>query len=519
MSLKSTSGRISPWILFAAFAALYLLTQTANFDYDTLILALDLEFAQRFPLHPNHLLAPLPAWLLYRCLPALHYTPRALNVLLFTNALLAAGAVAYLFKILQGRIDRWTAQLVAGAWGLSHAFWKEAVDGRAYAMAGLTACFVLDRFLKLSATNVFVTGLAVGAASAVHQLFLLTIPAFLFRLLRGSALPNQQTTVKQCVTFLGGVLVAIVPCYWFATHVLLGQSGWSAWEWIVSPSGNPVGAGPLKYAAWHWNLARQFITTLAALFSSWVAPDAAITLRSEIEQAIVACMLLLWVGLYSIRVKRERLTDSKVVVGGCLLWLAAMSLFQWVWDPGALRLRVLFMPALVLLVCELIGAQNKSTKRTQWLTWAAVGVVALANYTRVIAPNHNPRNNAQLVRLQWLRSQLRPNDFFIYWGTLNPRTISNVYVLYFLPTVKTQSVQGYLFGHQDPSLAGLSERMRQTAATGGKNFIEETLLDKEVQNGLATFAEDRTGRLQDWFNKQKIIGRLTGPDYNLVEVR
>src|SRR4029077_9051285 len=164
-------------------AAVYHLTATFRFSYDGLCYALDAEFGPPTNLfHPNHLLYSFLSRGLFRLLIWVGHPVRAIYLMQAMNTVVAGTAVGFFFALLTQRFGWKRGLLGAVLLGFSNAFWTEAVDPGCYAWATLATCGLLALLLEPEILEPFWLGVAHGVAILFHQMLLLVIPAFLFRL-------------------------------------------------------------------------------------------------------------------------------------------------------------------------------------------------------------------------------------------------------------------------------------------------------------------------------------------------
>src|SRR6516225_8854964 len=95
----------SPYFLSIGLGLLYLLTLTADYFWDGITFALQIEKAANGErgidvlFHQSHLLYNALGYLILRCASAAGLTTRALSILQFANCVFAAAAIATFFHI------------------------------------------------------------------------------------------------------------------------------------------------------------------------------------------------------------------------------------------------------------------------------------------------------------------------------------------------------------------------------------------------------------------------------------
>lgn len=181
--------RQADWILLAVLTVTYLATLTADYYWDGITFALQIEMVAKAErgaallFHQNHLIYNGFGYVIYRITQALGFSIRALQVLQIANAIAGAGAVGVFYGlVLYITRSRAAAILSAAALAFSAVWWKLATDANAYTIS-ILLILVCARALIAKKPNWIRAGLALAGAMLFHQLASLFYPAALAAIL------------------------------------------------------------------------------------------------------------------------------------------------------------------------------------------------------------------------------------------------------------------------------------------------------------------------------------------------
>jgi hypothetical protein len=488
------------------FAALYLATPTCNFSYDALTYALDVQFGTFAALfHPNHLLFNVIGRFIFLALATLNHAVGALWLLQKLNAIIGGIAVGVLAWILARRFGWVRGVLGAAAMGLGIGFWTEAVDAGCYMWAALAACGFLAALLAADDASPFWLGAFHGLCVLFHELLILAVPGALVKVGR-----------KKSGLYLAGVATVVVGGYAGVALLLYGSSYHEAMRWLWGPARQPHGTAINFFYWFTFDFARGVAGLWTGLVHSFAAPvSSAHPLDTMVENGVVLAILL------AVLIQSRRDFKGRSIEGNTRaalwVWIGAMNLFLLFYIPGVTRFRLLFLPALLYLVCDTITLSPKGVRAA--LAGVLLIVMAWVNYRAVIYPQSQLRNNPSLVRVLWLNQVLKPGDTFLFSGGL-PDSIINVYVAYFASSLNGRSLRGYFFENPRGNLVELKEMIQQARAAHRPVFIEKTLFDPENQLALDRVGDVPSGTVRRWFSTFKPVRQVAGPDgYAVVETR
>ncbi|HXG63724.1 MAG TPA: hypothetical protein VNO70_01370, partial [Blastocatellia bacterium] len=395
--------------IVVSVAIVYLATPTANYYWDGITFALQIEKVARgergpaLLFHQNHLLYSVIGYLFYRAAHAVGVGIRALDLLQLVNSVIGAIAVGACFR-LAGQVTRnlYAAAIASLALAFSAVWWKLATDVNAYIPTLLLLLACAGNLLGLK-PRWYVAGLLLAAAMLLHQLAALFFPAAVVAVFCNREI-NQKLKFALNMSLLAwGMTVSV----YYACALTLRQITRpdDLLRWVtsnqsgVAPSLNPLPGVLLLPRA---NLDLIFGHNFA-LFRSQGG-------FIEVSLAIVA--LLMAVALLFLAARRAVLRSLfaslrriapemrdgwKQTVPPLMVWIIAYVLFLLFWEPWQPYYRVFYAPALALLFA--LATCNYQYFRGGVLPKAAtlgVAVLLFSNLAFFIVPHMRSTSN-QLV--------------------------------------------------------------------------------------------------------------------------
>jgi hypothetical protein len=511
------------------FSCVYMSTRTWAFSYDALTAVLTAERNAVFPFHPNHLFANGLGWIFYKGLSLAGIPTRAVFAFQTANAVVGGCAVGALFYLLAVRFSAGAGLLGALGLGLSYAFWAEAVDAGAYASTGLLAVILTGQLLRLADDHRFKThmgppltaGVMVGAGLLIHQMFLLTIPAFLILLYFSDYYHSLQQKVRPVSLFLSGLFLAGIVPYILIARFYYNFSVGEGLFWFFGPAGPRPNSGILVNSWWHWKISQNMGPLWNGLVNSLMAPP-----PHHFEWAHVLVSILWGGGLLSIfggslwlifvKKKHRRL------LAAILAWIVAMNLFQFFWVPGTVRFRILFLPVFILCSCLVLENVNELVptwrKKTLSLLLCLIVGIGFSNALGTIWPAAEIKNNRDIQRALWAQHRMTPRDFFLFAGSGD--SIMNVVPPYFAPNVPSRSLYGYFFSNPSGDFSEIATTIEHTLRSGGNVYMEEALFNRETWSELAPNETTANHIRTQWISRYEKTTSLSGPfDYRVVGIR
>ncbi len=375
-------------MLFAICALVYLATLTADYYWDGITFALQVEKVAHdnrstyLLFHQNHLLYNGFGYLLYRATQWLGFSLRALTVMQIANALIGAFAVTVFYGIVeQATRNRYIAWVCCGALAFSAAWWKISTDIDAYILSNL--------FILLCANNLFgeqprwwAAGLAMMGALLMHQLAALFYPVALVTIFCHQRITGKMRFAAAMAALAWVPTVALYYlCAWQFHHTThpLGVIRWAT----SNPSEKPLALDPLGGLLLLPKL--NFDAIVGHAFSVYRQHSGWL----ELSFALIACITAIGFVITLFRkVKLPavfgslRQTESQsgeplpAILSVLIIWIAIYALFLILWGP-LIYFRAFYTPALMLGVGILIARYHRRSK-TKPAGAAALAILTLA---------------------------------------------------------------------------------------------------------------------------------------------
>ncbi len=374
--------------------------------------------------HPNHLAYTIFYKYLFHLSTRLGYQGRAIFFMQAMNAFVGALAVAVFARLMIEDFGTARGCFASLVLGFSAVFWTETIDPGCYALASLATIVLLLLFLRLPLFDAFVVGLLHGILVLAHQMLILAAPAFCFKLAGLTDIGKRKNVLAGLLPYACGL--ALVPGIAYVSIALRyhGGSCREALEWMFGPAGAPVGTGII---APNWWSGAVFSNLMIFLDSLPRAVAAIPVLKSLYEFGM---RILVGMGLASLMVwtlqgsKKSSRTARDIVP--LWIWIGAMSAFQLFYNPGALRFRLLFLPALLW-----IGMQACREFKSRLLKYAVCGALALLiclNFIAAVKPRVTVSPDAP--RVDWIREIVKPGDFLLFSGMDSGSVLKRVFGLF-----------------------------------------------------------------------------------------
>lgn len=488
-------------LLGAAFASLYLLTPTANYYWDGITFALQIEKVldnerNAFLLfHQNHLVYNAAGYVLLRIARTVFSDLRAFSLLQVGSALLAASAIGKVFQTAH-RItsSRHIAMLSSVALGVSAVWWKFATDANAYMPSLLLVLTCIDYLLRAD-PRPFSAGLALGAAMLLHQLAALVFPAALCAILS-----NRMTSsrIRGAVTFSATAWTMAIGGYYICAVLLHGISDpISLVAWATSnPSGVRLSLSPFNglLLAPRANLDAIVGHNFQLLLSGLSWGGKAIALAS-LALAVGLCVLVLYTAKLKCLLACARFFTTPLVVA-CqltrtviLVWIMTYFLFLLFWEPWQTYYGIFYLPAFALLFgllvssyqhCVATGLPVQDRKHSMP---AALLVLCLAlfNLAFFIVPNMHSMSNPLVELAKGATSQWNSGTI-IYFAA---RDEVDTAFEYFNKDTQWRRLP-------KDSIAELDEHIRQAHATGNTVWLNKGACEGVGKNWLRERASGRS---------------------------
>ncbi|MBI3948526.1 MAG: hypothetical protein HY321_21615 [Armatimonadetes bacterium] len=506
--------------LFALFSALYLLTATRDYAFDSVSYALQIRRFEesggaRWLLHPHHLLFNVLGLAAHRLLGLLWPAADPLAALQVLNALLGAAGVV-LFALVAGLIvaDRGAGVLAAGGLGLSYGYWTCATDGRAN-LPGLVALVgalgviaaLLDARRVRRARAFARLAAALGGLHALalllHQSHVLFLPAAAAAVALSPGRPRRRgVRLYLGISIgLGGLAYAVGALLAAEGRGLGAVSGWA-----------------LTYARqgrwWDFHVATNLVRDAQAFSHALIAdPALSRTPGVGILRLLAGCAAMagaaaagarLWRLFHpprpvfvpslwgfepdphaspepSLRVRALQGAQRRLLPV-LALWAGAYALFFTVWNPGYFVFWVpLLVPFWTLMAVAFASPGVPVARRRATVLATAVGLALLAanNAATGIGPHARAAGNGRLQKALAVRAHARPGDCIVIAGAGDDAD-AEVYLPYFAGC-EVLSLNALLAGSggKPETLAALRAAINERLAPGRKVYVHEELYTSE----------------------------------------
>lgn len=384
--MRSTAARVAPTLVTCAFLALYAVTRVAVHRFDAVSYMLAAQSAApRFD--PHHLLYTRLAWLV----GAETGTDRlvvAMQALSSVCAAVGLGLYCWLLQAVLPRASAWWAVIGAGLLGVSSSFWISAGESDPYALtlACLIAATVCYRHAVEHDTLAghFLAGLAVAAATLVHQLVVLYTLAYVLGLVFG----RVRRTLVCAIIFLAPA--AAVPTVIYLAVAVRAESVRDVpalLRWLT------------RYAHMgYWGVFDRDNVVEALYGFLYAFAGGGGGLVSPVVVRTMAVVAMIVVGYAVVRRLRAISTGGERAFSALLIgWIALYMLFIVWWAPDLTTHWQFVLVPLILLVMWTAACITPRPRITLAAGMAAVVVVGTANYVRVVWPLTVPENDRASV--------------------------------------------------------------------------------------------------------------------------
>ncbi|MEK6287535.1 MAG: hypothetical protein AABO57_17465 [Acidobacteriota bacterium] len=388
-------------------ALLYLLTLTADYYWDGITFALQIEKVAKMErdaallFHQNHLFYNGACYVLYCAARALGLSIRALHLLQVFNAI-AGGITVGVFYLIAWRVthSRHATMISTAALGFSAVWWKVATDADAYVVSMLLMLICASTLLSAK-PRWFLAGFALAAAMLVHQLAMLFYPAAIVAVFTNRSVEKKfPFSAKLSALALGATAIVYYLCARFFHDI---REPLGVVKWAVS---NPGGVSP------SWNPLRGLALLPRGNLDMIVGHDLALY-RSQggsIEKVVTLAALLTaicFLVAFVLRVRNAELLRASfslapqararwAACGPVLIaWIGAYSVFLLFWEPWQVLYRAFYLPAFALTLG--LGLSTYQTAFPARATALLVATLALFNFAFFISPHMRAASNPSVA--------------------------------------------------------------------------------------------------------------------------
>ena len=412
----------TPGIIGGSLASIYVTTLTANYFWDGITFASQIEKVTRgqgradLLFHQNHLLYNALGYVLFCVARAAGLNIRALTVLQLANVVFGSLAIAVFFQIAERMMrNRYAAALSSIALGLSAVWWKLSTDADAYILAMLLILLCLKNLLS-SNPRWYVAGLALAGAMLIHELASLFFLAAILAVFSSKDIRLKLRFACWMGAFAWSFTIVVYYGCAATLHGITDPLGVVRWA-VSNPSLSTLSLNPV-----HGILVTPrknidaFIGHDFALFSN--RPDGFSSVLAL--AAIIAALAVAFKAASTIDIIRvaqslhfpswERCKQS---VPALIAWVIGYVIFLFFWEPEDPYYLLFYMPALALLFGLVwsnyhlfaSGSSERSSGSDvpSGIGTLAVVTMALFNLAFFIVPNMQRDSNPLVASAQAAR--------------------------------------------------------------------------------------------------------------------
>lgn len=392
--------RTTTLIIVTSLVLLYLATLTADYYWDGITFALQIEKVARMErgasllFYQNHLFYNALGYVAYDLIRALSFPPRALYVLQITNTFAGAAAIGVFFRLAESvSRSRYAAVISSAALAFAAVWWKLATDANAYVISILLMLTCASTLLS-ARPRWLLAGLALAGAMLVHQLASLFYPAALVAVFTNPSIEKKWKFATKFSALAWGTTIA---AYCLCASLLYDiKDPLAVVKWAVSnPSGVSPSANPLHGLALlprgNLDLVIGHSFALYRSHGAWVEKLFAFA-------ALVSAILCL--VMFVRRVKLAEFLKSAFTVApqarerwkACapmlVTWIGAYIVFLLFWEPWQVLYRAFYLPPLFLTLGLVLSNYHNTTRASPTGVAAlAVATLGLFNLAFFITPH------------------------------------------------------------------------------------------------------------------------------------
>lgn len=473
------------WILlgFAALVAvLYLALPTHNYYWDGIGFALSVEHPEWFGtslIEPNHLLYIPFGRALFGVAQQSGLDIRSMTVLQAGNGIAAASTVFVLGSVV---LD-WTgsifvALLSSALLAFSATWWRFATDADAYIVATLFLMLAFRFILPWQPLRPLSVAALHSAAMLFHQLALLFLPVAILGLwtqAQGRLRQWLAVSTYICAAFI----MTLAPFVFSASRAGIFSPGrfvsWLAWHTpdshFSADAANiaAVAEGHVRLLlGGRWTVARRF---------------------QGLPTAVALALLALFVILVA---RRPSLSPDDAAPGWretramsilALAWIAPFFVFLCFWLPWNTFYRLLYAPALVLLLAAAAVQRGWLASPVRRRSIAiGIAIVAVWNFSLFIWPQSRVEANPVLLAAEELRPRLG-SGAMIFHATFPP---DDWLVMYLSPQTRWMELSTF-------TPASVERDVSEAAAQGRPVWLDGTALERiDQQPGGTAWLDQHT---------------------------
>jgi hypothetical protein len=409
------------WIIFPAVLLVYLLFPTKNYYWDGIFFARVIEDASTLNpslLHPNHLLYSVIGYVLYKGTQILGLKWRAIEVLQVINCFVSVFTAFLLFRILRRAVScrylAWTLTLI---FAFSATWWKFSVDANAYIPSVFFLLLAFNFILPDSKPRPLLVALLFCVAVLFHQLAVFCYPIFALGLWwQTSSLPKKQRSWS-VIHFCLSSFVIVFATYWYCFYLVSGThdaARFTRWVTSYSPDASFSFDAISNLGYTLRGHSRLFFNGRLSLLRGLVTLPV-ILLIVVLVALIVIWFVLIIRGLTKVDWRKLPPIPRSRPATLSALWILIYVVFLFFWLPQNTFYRLFYLPAIVLLLGEILNAWGggKAAGRSYRLAIFAA-IMFLSNFLFFIYPYSRSEKYAPLAAALEMNKVWQPGTIVYY---------------------------------------------------------------------------------------------------------
>ncbi len=392
--------RIMTLIIVTSLVLLYLATLTADYYWDGITFALQVEKVARMErgasllFHQNHLFYNALGYVAFDLIRALSVPARALYVLQITNVFAGAAAIGVFFRLAESvSRSRYAALISSAAFAFAAVWWKLATDANAYVISILLMLTCAITLLSAK-PRWLLAGLALAGAMLVHQLASLFYLAAMVAVCTNPSIEKRWKFGARFSVLAWGTTIAAYYLCASLLHDIKDPLALVKWAISnpsgVSPSANPLHGlallprGNLDMVIGHsFALYRSQGVWVEKLFALAALVSAILCLVTFVRKVKLAEFLRSW-----FTVAPQARAKWKACAPMLVTWIGAYIVFLLFWEPWQVLYRAFYLPPLFLALGLLLSNYHNTTRTSPaGVAALAVATLGLFNVAFFIAPH------------------------------------------------------------------------------------------------------------------------------------
>ena len=416
-------------LVFAVTCLAYVLLLTKNYYWDGIFFAQVIEDAPRMNatlIHPSHLVDQIFGYFAYRLARWVGLNVRALTVLQVSNCFLGAAAAVVFFRICADCLKSTYVSVVSTAlFAFAATWWRFATDADAYVPTVLMLLITFYLLLPAGKSRPFLVAATHALAMLLHQLAVFFFPVAVGGLLLQLRIKKDKAAARNVLTYGLTAMVMTGGAYYLAFHFATGA--WSiarflSWITYYSTENGFSFNAPSNLTFTLRSQVRTLFGGRVAFVREFGGPAMA---------TLAALTAIVWSAFFFVLLRRWRELRSAIVAAFefpkrfkpltvlCVVWIVAYAIFLFFFIPQNVFYRLLYLPAIILLIGAALATIESSPKHIRRYRAALFALALfLANLTFSQYPYTQARANPPLELALNLK-KVWPTGTVVYYASPN----------------------------------------------------------------------------------------------------